>query len=125
MIKDEKQLKEKLEKWQQVHYKFHEDAYKAKKESLRNEHESIVAELKVYWNDHKKKFKELSWVTYMLENRLTTCPSSVLRMHVADCIHEWVGFIDKKGKVKNAELVRKRADNKGKEKNPEQVAQKN
>jgi hypothetical protein len=122
MIKDEKQLREKLEKWQQVHYKFHEDAYKAKKESLRNEHESIVAELKVYWNDHKKEFKDLKWVTYMFENMLTTCPTSVLRMHVADCIHEWVGFIDKKGRPKNAELVRKRSNNKGKDKEPERAA---
>ena len=125
MIKDEKQLREKLEKWQQVHYKFHEDAYKAKRESLRNEHESRVAELKVYWNDHKKVLKDLKWVTYMFENMLTTCPTSVLRMHVADCIHEWVGFIDKKGNIKNAELVRKRSTSKGKTTGSAEAAQEN
>jgi hypothetical protein len=114
MITDDKQLKTTLAKWQQTHYRFHEERYKAKKEQLRKDYEKIVVSLKQYWEENKKKLKGLKWTNYLFEKMLTSCPTAVLRMHVADSIHEIEDFL--RG-GSGAELVRKRANNKGKKEN--------
>ena len=114
MITDDKQLKTTLAKWQQTHYRFHEEIYESKKEHSRKEYKEIVMSLKQYWEENKEKLKSLKWSNYLFENMLTFCPTAVLRMHVADSIHELESFL--RG-GSGAELVRKRVNNKGKKEN--------
>lgn len=104
MINTYAEFKKELRRWQTLHYQIHETHYNKFKEQNIKKYEDVVALLKVYWKQNKESFKELSWSNYAFENLVTDSPTSLSRMHLADCLNEFEHFTPKEKKP-NAELV--------------------